>query len=106
LIAKHGSWLDSVTQRTIASLVRADEQPLLTVFADFEVALGPVGAGNALHPLAPHFMPLWDRAIAAEYIGHLGRAGTNSWRYLEFMRECREQSVVAGSDGAMAEGTS
>src|SRR5277367_1292869 len=72
LIAKHGSWLDSVTQRTIASLVRADEQPLLTAFADFEVALGPVGAARALHLLAPHFMPLWDRAIAAAYIGHLG----------------------------------
>lgn len=104
LIAKHGSWLDSVAQRTIASLVRADEQALFTVFADFEAALGPVGAAKALHLLAPHFIPLWDRAIAAEYIGHLSRAGTNSWRYLEFMRECREQSIVAGGDGAVAEG--
>jgi hypothetical protein len=104
LIANHGDWLDSVAQRTIASLAAADEEPMLTVFAGFEAALGPVGAAKALHLLAPRFMPLWDRAIAAEYTGQLGRTGTNGWRYLEFMRECREQSIAVVGDTGAAEG--
>lgn len=104
LISNHGDWLNSVTQRTIASLADADERPLLTVFAGFEAAPGPVGAAKALHLLAPRFMPLWDRAIAAEYVGQLGPVGSNGWRYLQFMRECREQSAAAGGDTTAADG--
>lgn len=104
LIAKHEAWLTSAAQRTITSLTAADEKPLLNIFSDFEAALGPVGAAKALHLLAPRFMPLWDRAIAAEYIGGLGRIGTNSGRYLQFMRQCREQSISAGGDAAAADG--
>jgi hypothetical protein len=62
LIARHRRWLDIVAQRPITSLAAADEQPLLMVFADFEGALGPVGAAKALHLLAPQFMPLRDGA--------------------------------------------
>ncbi len=78
LIETHGAWLESVAHRGIASLADADEQPLRMVFTGFETALGPVGAAKALHLLAPRFMPLWDRAIAAEYTGGLGRTGTNA----------------------------
>lgn len=104
LIARHSDWLASAAERTISSLIAADNEPVLEVFCDFEAALGPVGAAKALHLLAPHFMPLWDRAIAAEYVRGLGRAGTNGSRYLQFMRECREQSIAAGADAAAADG--
>lgn len=104
LIAKHADWLDSATQRTIQSLSDADQQPLLAIFGDFEAALGPVGAAKALHLLAPRFMPLWDRSIATEYVGQLGRAGTNGGRYLRFMRMCHEQCTAAGVDDAAVDG--
>lgn len=104
LIARHGDWLDGAAHRTITSLTAADEEPLRAVFGDFEVSLGPVGAAKALHLLAPRFMPLWDRAIAAEYVGELGRVGTNGRRYLQFMRQCREQSIAAGGGAAVAYG--
>jgi hypothetical protein len=78
---------------------------VLTAFGDFEAALGPVGAANALRLLAPRFLPLWDRAIAIaiQYTRHLRRTGTNGGHYLEFMRECREQSIAVGGDTATAE---
>jgi hypothetical protein len=76
----------------IASLTDTDEQPLLAVFPGFEAALGPVGAAKALHLLAPRFMPLWDRSIANESTGPLGRMGTNARPYLKFMQVSREQS--------------
>jgi hypothetical protein len=104
LIAKHGDWLRSVAEREIASLTDADEESLLAIFGDFEITLGPVGAAKALHLLAPRFMPLWDRAIAAEYTGHLGPMGSNGWRYLRFMRECRLQCIAAGGEAAAADG--
>jgi hypothetical protein len=104
LITKHADWLDSAAQRTILSLTDADEESVLAVFGDFESALGPVGAAKALHLLAPRFMPLWDRAIAAAYIGQLGPMGTNGWRYVQFMRRCRHQSAAAGGDAVAADG--
>jgi hypothetical protein len=102
LIEAHGAWLESVAHREIASLTDADEQPLRATFTGFETVLGPVGAAKALHLLAPCFMPLWDRAIAAEYTGGLGRTGTNAGRYLRFMRATREQSIEAGGDAGAA----
>lgn len=104
LIATHKEWLDSAAQRTIASLTDVDQEPVLIIFADFEAVLGPVGAAKALHLLAPKFMPLWDRAIAARYVGQLGPTGTNGRRYLRFMRECREQSTAVGGSAAVADG--
>jgi len=102
LIETQGAWLESVTHRGIASFTDLDEQPLRTVFTGFEMALGPVGAAKALHLLAPCFMPLWDRAIAAKYTGGLGRTGTNARRYLRFMQATREQSIEAGGDAGAA----
>lgn len=104
LLTQNGEWLELTARRTITSLADADKEPVMTVFGGFETALGPVGAAKALHLLAPHFMPLWDRAIAAEYTGHLGRTGTNGRRYLVFMRECREQSIALGADSSTVEG--
>jgi hypothetical protein len=37
------------------------------LFGLFRAECGPVGAGKALHVLAPNFFPLWDNAIAESY---------------------------------------
>jgi hypothetical protein len=102
LIETHGAWLENAAQRRIVSLADADQQSLSAVFTSFETVLGPVGAAKALHLLAPRFMPLWDRKIAAAYIGPLGPAGTNAGRYLRFMQATREQSIELGGDSASA----
>jgi hypothetical protein len=102
LIETHSDWLETVTHRRIASLADADEQPPVTVFTGFVAALGPVGAAKALHILAPRFMPLWDRKIAAKYTGPLGPTGTNAGRYLRFMQATREQSIGVGGDAGAA----
>jgi hypothetical protein len=104
LIGEHGAWLESVADRKITSLTKADEPPLRTVFTAFEAVLGPVGTAKALHLLAPRFMPLWDRAIAAAYTGPLGPAGTNSGRYLRFMYTACEQGIAAGGDAGLPGG--
>ena len=37
------------------------------MFGLFRTECGPVGAGKALHVLAPNFFPPWDNAIAEGY---------------------------------------
>jgi hypothetical protein len=75
------------------------------MFADFERLLGPVGAGKALHLLAPRFFPLWDRGIAAKKKGcRLQRAGTNAPRYWRFMTITRDEVVALGSEAKRGEG--
>jgi hypothetical protein len=80
-------------QRSIASFSGEDEDAVHAVFARFEPILGPVGAAKCLHLLAPRFLPLWDRAIAAAY-GLAMQKGNNADRYIDFMqitqRQCRE----------------
>jgi hypothetical protein len=72
--------------------VTAQEQPMMVeTFQHFEEVLGPVGAAKALHLLAPHFFPLWDRKITEAYGGALGKAGTNGERYWQFMLCTQEQ---------------
>ena len=58
---------------------------IIELFTAIELVLGPVGAAKALHLLAPHFFPLWDRKIAQSYGISLTTAGENSAEYLEFM---------------------
>jgi hypothetical protein len=70
------------------------------MFQDFEVILGPVGAAKALHLLAPAFFPLWDRAIAVEYVSYLLPTGQNGQQCLKFMGMVQEQVTRIVSQGA------
>ena len=54
-------------ERSIKTLANSDETELLRLFVLFRAECGPVGAGKALHVLAPNFFPLWDNAIADSY---------------------------------------
>jgi hypothetical protein len=54
-------------QRSIISLANSDETEVLRLFGLFRAECGPVGAGKALHVLAPTFFPLWDDAISRGY---------------------------------------
>jgi hypothetical protein len=53
--------------RSITTLAKIDEAEALRLFGLFRTECGPVGAGKALHVLAPNFFPLWDNAIAEGY---------------------------------------
>ena len=78
-------------QRNIGSLKDGDETAVISLFTDFEVVLGPVGAAKCLHLLAPDFFPLWDRAIAEAYGVYLGQRGKNGKKYYGFMETTRTQ---------------
>jgi hypothetical protein len=54
-------------ERSVKTLARSDETEVLRLFGLFRAECGPVGAGKALHVLAPNFFPLWDNAIADAY---------------------------------------
>jgi hypothetical protein len=51
-------------------------------------ASSPVAVAKALHLLAPHFFPLWDKAIASSYRCYYG--GRPLQRYLRFMGLMRD----------------
>lgn len=76
--------------REITALKEWEGPQIKKLFGDFEKELGPVGAAKALHMLAPLFFPLWDRGIAKAYGLELGKTGTNSRKYLAFMRVLKE----------------
>jgi hypothetical protein len=59
--------LRSFRERSIRALVKVDEAEVLRLFQLLRAECGPVGAGKALHILAPNFLPLWDDKIAAGY---------------------------------------
>ena len=77
--------------RAISTFSDTDRSTVEALFADFEHVLGAVGAAKSLHLLAPHFFPLWDRAIAKAYSLALGKRGSNSDRYCRFMTIAQEQ---------------
>lgn len=77
--------------RSILSVSEADEVKVRRIFTAFEEVLGPVGAAKSLHLLAPHFFPLWDRAIAETYEVGMGAVGTNEGKYWIFMEISRTQ---------------
>jgi len=96
LLKRHEKTLIDFRTGSIESM-SDDYQPALTeLFADFEVALGPVGAAKALHLLAPDSFPLWDRAIARAYRLPLRPAGTNAKTYWEFMEIARTHCISFG----------
>ncbi|KPL87110.1 hypothetical protein [Ardenticatena maritima] len=98
LISDHYSLLLTFRQRSIEDFNQEDEGKIRSVFKAFEVILGPVGAAKCLHLLAPHFFPLWDRAIAKAYGFPLGKIGTNAERYCRFMRIVKEQVQSLGGE--------
>jgi len=101
LISDHYSLLLTFRQRSIEGFGQEDESEVKRVFKAFEEILGPVGAAKCLHLLAPHFFPLWDRAIAAAYGFSLGKKGTNVEKYCRFMRIVKEQVQSLGGEQAI-----
>jgi hypothetical protein len=71
------SLLEGFRDRTVDTLCTADEPKVRELFWTFRKATGrtnsngfsatPVGAAKTLHILCPHFLPLWDNAIADHY---------------------------------------
>jgi len=101
LLARHAAWLQRVQEATISECDEVTLDALDTVFTDFEGILGPVGAAKALHLLAPHCLPLWDRKIAWSYGVELGSAGSNASRYRSFFDMARSQSERLGGDAGL-----
>jgi hypothetical protein len=91
LLASHDPVLAALRTRSLVSLVSEDAVTIETLFDGFENLLGPVGAAKALHLLAPNWFPIWDRRIAARYVGELQPRGTNSARYVTFMTNTAAQ---------------
>lgn len=93
LLRGYRSKLVGLRRRRIETLKPHEKATMMDMFEAFEVVLGPVGTAKALHLLAPHFFPLWDRKIAKEYRVPLVKAGSNGERYWRFMlisqRQCR-----------------
>jgi hypothetical protein len=91
LLRHHSDEMATLRSRSIEGLEEQEERKMVAMFQSFESVLGPVGAAKALHLLAPHLFPLWDRAIARAHGGALGKTGTYGERYWEFMRSTQEQ---------------
>jgi hypothetical protein len=58
LFQKHLKSLHIYRTRTIENLDDDDEQKIKSIFYDFEIVLGPVGAAKSLHLIAPSVFPL------------------------------------------------
>lgn len=101
LLARHELWLRSVCSRSIEEFASTDRDAIEQAFTDFENVLGPVGAAVSLHLLAPRFLPLWDRAIAAYYGLAFGVTGTNGRRYLRLVERVRDQCARLGGEAAL-----
>jgi len=91
LVSRHHKSLLALRARSIESRSNADEGEVRSLFAAFEGVLGPVGAAKSLHLIAPHFFPLWDRAIAEGYGLPMKPQGSNDDNYWKFMSKTREQ---------------
>ena len=101
MLATNTRTLAGLRARSLHTLDDADAAVIEPLFSQFEKLLGPVGAAKALHLLAPRWFPIWDRKIAATYIGILQMRGTNAKRYVRFMTntaaQCRALEGRAGS---------
>jgi hypothetical protein len=101
LITDYQDLLSCLRNQLIEEL-RVDQRASIErLFGAFEVVLGPVGAAKSLHLLAPGLFPLWDVAIAKAYGFPLGRVGTNSERYWQFMLIAKEQCIGFGGEAAL-----
>lgn len=80
-------------KRSIETFRDNDHSTIETLFTEFELVLGPVGAAKSLHLLASNYFPLWDRAIANAYSLGLAKRGYNACRYLRFMSIAQQQCL-------------
>ncbi|MGO9403839.1 MAG: hypothetical protein ACLPVW_10275 [Terriglobales bacterium] len=94
-IEENISLLDGFRNRTVDTLCGADEPKIRELFWTFQKVTGrtnsrgsdasPVGAAKALHLLCPHFLSLWDNAIADLY-----RCDHEAFGYAKFCRLMKE----------------
>jgi len=103
LINKHEENLRQLRGRSIEDLGDQDREIVQAVFKAFEEVLDPVGAAKCLHLLAPRFLPLWDRAIAAGYGVPLGQIGTNAGNYWIFLKRIKEKFDALGGEQVIGE---
>jgi hypothetical protein len=101
LISNHYSHLITFRERSIEDFDQEDKSKVRHIFDAFEKVLYPVGATKCLHLLAPHFFPLWDRAIAKAYDLPLRKTGRNADRYCRFMEIVKDQIQALGGGQAM-----
>ena len=73
-----------------ASRVRRLFDALLDSLATATGARSPVGAGKALHLLAPRMFPLWDNKIARVYGCRLYGAPGSAQKYVRFTQKIKE----------------
>ena len=90
----NSSWaqIAAFRERSIESLGTNDEPGILSLFTDFERALGAVGS-------APRFFPLWDRAITKAYRIWLRPGPSNADLYLRFMGYAKQQCKALRKEG-------
>jgi hypothetical protein len=98
VVNRHKEALLSFRQRAIEGLRKEDETGVKRAFQDFEEVLGPVGAAKCIHLLAPHFFPLWDRAIAQAYGLGLRECGKNGELYCRFMAVVKGECATLGGE--------
>ena len=96
LLERHEPVIENFRRRTIADLSYGDANSVTSLFHDFEMVLGPIGASKALHLLAPRVFPLWDRSIAKGYSHELGKTGSNETSYWHFIQESKQQWATLG----------
>lgn len=92
--------LESYRNRDISSFNFADEVVIKTIFLEFIDALkvsqgkntghrSPVSASKALHIIAPHFFPLWDKKISKKYRCFYDKDPAE--KFIKFMKITQEQ---------------
>jgi hypothetical protein len=94
LLNEHQRDLDDFKERSIDDLGVGDERTIVGLFKKFEKTLGPVGTSKCFHLLAPKFFPLWDGAIAKEYVGMGGKGNAERyWKFMAIARDCFKTAV-------------
>jgi len=104
LLEEHFAELEDVIRRRLNRLLEfrskeiwksndIPEAEIRQIFDDFNGVLKRVGAAKCLHLLAPHFFPLWDKAILKGYGLEKGeyRHQTDAERYVAFVRLSKAQ---------------
>ncbi len=97
-ISKNLSKIDKFKNKNIIDLSKNDEKEIKELFNDFLDALksiekkrerkSPVAVSKALHILAPHYFPLWDRNIAETYGCFYNKNPAE--KYIEFMYKMKK----------------
>jgi len=94
LLSHNRRTLARYERRNINSLKENENVQIKSLFKEFELVLGPVGAAKVLYLFAPKFFSLWDNKIANKYGHWLSRRGTNARKYFEFMLCQKKQSAA------------